>query len=291
MPTDHAVAETSCDTQTRLHRSLAAHLRDRLAPRSSAQDAGYSIQAAAGLRCMLEAERAAVHSAAALAPHDASGFLRWFEGLAHTGPGQGDPLFRWLGATADNEAMRWFISQELAGEAGFDDLVALALVRMPARAKMEMARNLWDEFGRGNPAGTHGGLLRDTARLLGIEPRIDASVWEALALSNLLAGLVVERLSFHAIGALGVIELTAPGRVALVARGMRRLGMPAEARRYFELHAAIDVEHSRRWNDEVIGPLVESDPSLAALIAEGALMRLSAGSRCYGRYRRELLGN
>ena len=154
-----------------------------------------------------------------------------------------------------------------------------------------MARNLWDEFGRGNPAGTHSSLLAATARILGLEHRSDAAVWEALALGNMMAGMAIERMAFHAVGALGVIELTAPGRVAKVASGMRRLGMPAEARRYFEVHAAIDVEHSRRWNAEVIQPLVEQNPGAVHLIAEGALMRLNAGARCYVRYRHELLGD
>jgi hypothetical protein len=39
---------------------------------------------------------------------------------------------------------------------------------------------------------------------------------------------------------------------------------------------------------EVIRPLVESDPRTARPMAEGALMRLLCGARCYERYRAEL---
>ena len=49
------------------------------------------------------------------------------------------------------DQMRWFLTQEVAGEAGFDDLAALTQVKMPQQAKLEIARNYWDEMGRGNP--------------------------------------------------------------------------------------------------------------------------------------------
>ena len=97
----------------------------------------------------IEDERAAVAPRAAQAPHEPDAFMRWFEGLAEDGPGQGDALFRWLADDASLGAMRWFLTQEVAGEAGFDDLLALTQLRMPLRPKLEMARNYWDEMGRG----------------------------------------------------------------------------------------------------------------------------------------------
>ena len=76
----------------------------------------------------LEARRAAVAERAAAAPRDADGFVAWFQELEHTGPGQGDPLFTWLADEAGMDEMRWFLTQEVAGEAGFDDLAALTPV-------------------------------------------------------------------------------------------------------------------------------------------------------------------
>jgi hypothetical protein len=87
------------------------------------------------------------------------------------------------------------------------------------------------------------------------------------------------------VGALGVIELTAPGRSAMVAKGLRRIGLSNRERRYFDLHAVLDVKHSADWNREVLRPLVEEDPRRAAAIAEGALIRLNCGLRCFERYR------
>jgi hypothetical protein len=94
--------------------------------------------------------------------------------------------------------------------------------------------------------------------------------------------------AYHSVGALGVIELTAPGRASLVNAGLQRLDVPGQARRYFALHATLDVKHSAAWNAEVIVPLISEHPGCAHAIAEGALMRLRAGERCFERYRQEL---
>jgi hypothetical protein len=67
---------------------------------------------------------------------------------------------------------------------------------------------------------------------------------------------------------------------------LRRLGVPAGDRHYFDLHAVLDVKHSLAWNEEAIEPLVAADPRTASAIAEGALMRLQCGARCVVRYRR-----
>ncbi len=236
----------------------------------------------------IEEQRAAVADRAAGAPADPDDFIAWFEALEQDGPGQGDPLFVWLADHADLDEMRWFLTQEVAGEAGFEDLTALTQVKMPMRPKLELARNYWDEMGRGNAKGMHGPMLELLSARLGLEPRLETTVWEALALANTMVGLAVNRrYAYHSVGALGVIELTAPGRAALVAAGLKRLGIDAGDRHYFDLHAVLDVKHSAAWNAEVLRPLVAAEPSTAPAIAEGALMRLLNGARCFARYRRE----
>jgi hypothetical protein len=237
----------------------------------------------------LEALRADIRASAEAAPSDPDDFLTWFEALKETGPGQGDPLFPWLAEQAPLEDMRWFLSQEAAGEAGFDDLTAYAQVKLPPRAKLELARNYWDEMGRGNPKGMHGPMLDQVVQALGLEPTIATTVWESLALANAMTAMATtRRYAFHAVGALGVIELTAPARSAATAAGLKRLGIGGKQRHYFDLHAVLDVKHSEAWNREAIGPLVAEDPRRAVAIAEGALIRLECGRRCFERYRAEL---
>ena len=237
----------------------------------------------------LDALRSQVAAEAAGVPTDPHGFLAWFEHLRDVGPGQDDPLFPWLAETADRDQMRWFLGQEAAGEAGFEDLLALTQVKMPPAAKLEFARNYWDEMGRGNPKGMHGPMLDLLIESLELHASIDGTVWQSLALANAMTGMAAtRRYAWHSVGALGVIELTAPGRSAATAAGLRRLGFSAVERRYFDLHAVLDVKHSEAWNREALGPLVEEDPRRASAIAEGALMRLNCGARCFERYRAEL---
>lgn len=216
-------------------------------------------------------------------------FVDWFKSLAEWGPGQHHPLFDWLEHNANLEEMKWFLTQEVAGEAGFEDLIAYTQVKLPAQAKLECARNYWDEMGRGKQGAMHGPLLERMVDGLNLRPSIDTTVWQSLALGNAMVAMATtRRYTYHSLGALGAIELTAPGRAVKVAAGMERLGIDQRLRSYFELHAVIDVAHSESWIREIIHPLVTSNPECARYIAEGALMRLQCGKQCFDRYSNEL---
>jgi hypothetical protein len=277
-------------------RRLNAWNRERLSPALPSADWPARIaEDAAWLERegrFVEQERRVVSERAATAPRDADAFVTWFEALKDDGPGQNDPLFPWLAESAPLESMRWFLQQEVAGEAGFDDLVALSQVKLSKTAKLELARNYWDEMGQGHAGGMHGPMLEHLALALNLERECDFVVSESLALGNLMVALAMNRrYVYQSIGALGAIELTAPGRAALVNRGLKRLGFSGQVRRYFALHATLDVKHSEAWNREVLRPLVAENPEVALAIAEGALLRLTAGARCFERYRRELRFN
>jgi hypothetical protein len=236
----------------------------------------------------LERSRQAVAARAAAAPTDPVKFIGWFEALKEDGPGQQDPLFPWLAEQCSMDEMKWFLTQEVAGEAGFEDLTALTQLKLPTRPKLELARNYWDEMGRGNPKAMHGPLLAALAEHLELDPLPETTVTESLALANTMAGLAANRrYAFHSVGALGVIEMTAPGRSAATSAGLKRLGVKAGNRHYFALHAVLDIKHSMAWNSEAIEPLVSENPEVAVAIAEGALMRLECGARCFERYRSE----
>jgi pyrroloquinoline quinone (PQQ) biosynthesis protein C len=221
-------------------------------------------------------------------PVEPKPFVSWFEALQDHGPGQGDPLFPWLEARANLSQLRWFLAQEVAGEAGFEDLLSVTQVKMPVRAKLEMARNFWDEMGRGQEAGMHGLMLGRLSRALGLEPAIETTVPESLALGNMMVALAFNRrYAFQSIGAMGAIELTAPTRAVHVVAALRRLGVSRRDSHYFALHAAIDLRHSAAWNAEVISSLVSEERARIRPIAEGALLRLWCGLGCFKRYRAE----
>jgi hypothetical protein len=277
----------------RFQRRIAHWNHERLAPQFPSADWGDKLDRDARMLrlegAFVEKLRADVAAEASRAPTDVEGFIDWFEALQERGPGQGDPLFPWIADEATIGDISWFLEQEAAGEAGFDDLVASTQVKLPARAKLELARNYWDEMGRGNSKGMHGPMLDILIETLKLKPHIDTTVWESLALANAMTAMATSRrYAWHSVGALGAIELTAPGRSAATARALRRLGFSADDRRYFDLHAVLDVKHSEAWNREALRPLVEEDPRRATAIAEGALIRLECGARCFARYRRHL---
>lgn len=219
-------------------------------------------------------------------PTDALAFIDWFENLKTDAPGQNDALFPWLATDATMAQMRWFLQQEAAGEAGFDDLVALSQIKLPPQSKLELARNYWDEMGRGHLPAMHGLMLEKTVEDLDLTPTIEDTVWESLALANLMLALAINRrYAYQSIGALGAVEMTAPTRVAYVNEGLQRLEVDFNTRKYFQLHASLDIKHSEAWNSEVIYSLVKDNPETAKPIAEGALMRLCSGANCYSRYK------
>ncbi len=273
--------------------ALARLNRDRLAPATPRDDWAQDVlrRAQAELRegQFLERERQRSAARAADAPCDVDGFVAWFEELQQSGPGQYDPLFDFLATRATFEQVRWFVQQEVAGEAGFDDLVALTQVRMPESAKLELARNYWDEMGRGKSNGMHGPMLARLADELEVRGAdYNTIVWEALAVGNVLAGLAAHRrYAWHSLGALGAVELTAPTRGVRVVEALERVGLHGEALRYFQLHSTIDVVHWNGWRDHALIPLIREQPELTVHIAEGALMRLEAGARSFARYKRE----
>jgi hypothetical protein len=276
-----------------LHRVLAEGNRGRFAPTWTTHGESVDLRSEADHRrreeTFVASERAPLQTLLQSVPSDPERFVAWFEGLRESGPGQQDPLFPWLATTASLPDLRWFLRQEVAGEAGFDDLVALTQRAMPQRVKLEMGRNLWDELGRGRAPGMHGPMLGRLSDELGLRFVAGPPVWESEALGNLMVALAWNRhYAYQSIGALGVIELTAPGRAVRVNEGLKRLAVRPQARQYFALHATLDVKHSVAWNREVVKPLVAADPRCARPIAEGALLRLNAGARCFSRYREHL---
>jgi hypothetical protein len=279
-----------------LQARLAQWNRARLAPQAPNPDWRADLDAEHAMHAaeieFIETTRAAQSARAKSAPRDAAAFVAWFDALKENGPGQGDALFPWLAERASRAEMRWFIEQEAAGEAGFDDLVAMAQVKAPTQAKLELARNYWDEMGRGNAKGMHGPMLEALVIALDITPRIETTLAPSLALGNTMVALAANRAyAYHALGALGVIELTAPGRATHVSAGLRRLKVSAKARHYFDLHAVLDIKHSEAWNREVFASIVADKPDAAPWIAEGALMRLQCGADCFDAYRRRLWGD
>ena len=88
-------------------------------------------------------------------PSDPKDFARWYQLTAFSHPLYEHDLYAFLASDATMAQLQWFLRMECAGEAAFDDLVALAQVGTRGEVKMEMASNYWDEMGRGRSQAVH----------------------------------------------------------------------------------------------------------------------------------------
>lgn len=230
-------------------------------------------------RAFVEAERAAVKSAARAVPTDPEAFVTWFDSLAETNSQSSEALCAWLASEASAEQVSWFVEHERSHELALEDLLALTQVNMPPRSKLELARNYWESMSHGAPATPF--RQRPT---LAVDAAPPEPVWEALAVDNLMVALASARhYAYQSLGALGLVEHTTPQRASAVDQARQRLGL---------LSAAEDIawrpanahRHAALWSREVLAPLVRNDSSLACVIAEGALMRIRLDARRDARY-------
>jgi hypothetical protein len=74
----------------------------------------------------------------------------------------------------------------------------------------------------------------------------------------------------------------------MVAEGLGRIGLSGKERRYFSVHAVLDIKHSIEWNKEAIRPAVEEDPARAHGNGRRRPDPAQCGARCFEAYRRAL---
>jgi hypothetical protein len=211
-------------------------------------------------------------------PADAKEFAEWFRSTAFNHPLYEHDLYTFLACESSREQLEWFFRMECAGEAAFDDLVALAQVGTRGEVKMEMASNYWDEMGKGRTHAVHTHLFHKLIDDLSIEaPPASELPWQVLAGVNvMLWSCIPRRNAFRAQGTLGAVELLAPQRCTRVVHGAMRVGLKKKSVVYYGAHAIIDIGHAEGWLDHVVVPQVASFAPSRVGIAEGLIARADA---------------
>lgn len=192
------------------------------------------------------------------------------------------PVYEWLAEEATLEELRDYLSLEGGPDGGFDDLVAACQVGIDGEAKLELARNYWDEMGNGRLARVHTELHRKLSRALDLRavPRHELPV-EALERAALGSLLATNRwLQPEMIGALGLIELQAGPRCRKVVRGLERVGCGWDAIDFYAEHAEADPRHGNGWLDNVVQTL-EGEERWAAGMVRGARWRSAVNRRFF----------
>ena len=185
------------------------------------------------------------------------------------------PIYQWLAEHATWQQLVHFMAVEGGPDAGFDDLVAITQVGITGPAKVVLAHNYWDEMGRGRLEDVHTVLHDDLVAAVDMphiaRRNLPLPALQRAALGGLLA--TNRRLQPEMLGALGLLELQAGPRCRLVVKALRRLGAPAEALPFYEVHASIDPRHGKEWLEQAVVPLVEHDPTWGPGVIRGALWR------------------
>ncbi|HAE46428.1 MAG: hypothetical protein CMO30_05650 [Tistrella sp.] len=213
-------------------------------------------------------------------PADAEGFAAWYFEVHKRHCREVAPFFDYIAEAAPAEAMAFYICLEEEVDGRFDDVVALAQLGLGGDMKLALAENFWDEMGNGRLEDMHtvmfcrsSAYMRDILDRAGIDVR-DQVPASALKNGNLLLMYALRRR--HAgrlLGALTILEHTAPWRFSRTVRGMRRLGMPEDVIHYHDLHIAIDAGHGRDLIRRVVLPLLADHPGLIREVAIGCLIR------------------
>jgi hypothetical protein len=266
------------------HARLAEWNRARASTEFDAPDWLTSLQAQYRMRRLehdfVGAASASVRGFAREAPSHPERFTAWFAQLDQLRSSTTDALFARLANDASARQLQFYLAQAAIADSCFAELSAVVHHKLTSGAHAELAV--------GQHAGSFAANGSDPLACLGQALSLaqggDQTVWEAIAVSNLMVAFAANRrFTYHSAGALAVIELTATQQRAALECGLSRLGMP-----FSLLPAAPAAAHGWRWCEDVLPALVAQDPSAASLIAEGALSRLAAGARCFERCHREL---
>ncbi len=226
-------------------------------------------------RDMLRRANASHNLSANALPSEPAAFAAWYREAAFSHPLYEHDLYGFVASDATRAQLKWFFEMECAGEAAFDDLVALAQVGTRGEIKMEMATNYWDEMGKGRSHAVHTHLFHTLIEGLDLIPPDAMQLpWQVLSGVNvMLWSCISRRNAFRAQGTLGAVELLAPQRCTRLVHGAIRLGMKKKTMIYYGAHAIIDIGHAEGWLAHVIEPQVREHPAARVGIAEGLILR------------------
>jgi hypothetical protein len=225
-------------------------------------------------------------------PGDATAFSRFFKQRCAQHRLSRHALFDFLEFKASREELVDFFLHDRALILRFCDLVSLAMIGADDEIRSELAANLWDEMGNGDPAMRHTVLFRRLLSYVGCdsdagtastENYVGIHDWQGYAGYNLHLFFSLHRRNyFKSVGCLGSSEFMDGGQYAKILRGCHRVGLEdMERLAYYASHVEIDAQHGETWLGNVLVPLVLKYPQARSDIVLGAEMRLNVTADYY----------
>ncbi|MFP5352050.1 MAG: iron-containing redox enzyme family protein [Actinomycetota bacterium] len=187
----------------------------------------------------------------------------------------GPSLSRFLETEATVEQFREFVIHRSIYHLREADPHTWVIPRLAGRPKAALVEVQSDEYGGGDPTRMHAVLFADLMSGLGLDATygayLDRVPATTLATNNLMSmfGLARKRRG-AAIGHLALLEMDSSIPNARYSAGLARLGLPKEARRFFDEHVEADSVHEAIAANDLAGGLAGQEPGLAAHIVFGA---------------------
>ncbi|MBC3502171.1 iron-containing redox enzyme family protein [Pseudomonas sp. SWRI59] len=196
-------------------------------------------------------------------------------------------FIEFLRRKASLEQIAYYICMEELVDGAFDDLMAMVQLGMPLKPKMVAAENYWDEMGGGNAAAVHTVMFKDSSifmRDILRQANITAEqpTLECLMNGNVLLMWALRReYNVRLIGAIGIIEGSAPVRFRATTEALERLQVPKKVIAYHQSHISIDTRHSNAWLEVVLDYYAGSGEEVVRELALGVSIRYNVALRYY----------
>jgi len=197
-------------------------------------------------------------------------------------------LLRFLRDEASVEQFNLFILTDAHLNYRFSKALTLAKFNSPESISVEVAKNEWDECGKGVAKNSH------TQQFMSMLAELDLELppfpiwedWRPYSGYNLYFCFGLNREHyFRSIGSLAMPELFDPVRNRSVVIGLERLYSHArKSCGYFYNHIETDEEHGSHWLNHIIFPLAdEAKHGVGMELAIGGAIRMEAMRR-YNQY-------
>lgn len=203
----------------------------------------------------------------------------------------GPSLSRYMLERGTVEQLREFAVHRSAYQLKEADPHSWAIPRLHGRPKAALIEIQLDEYGGGVEAEMHSTLFATTMDALGLETGYGAYL-DNLPATTLATVNLVSLFGLHRrwrgalVGHLAVFETTSVGPMGRYGEALRRLGLGAAARRFYEVHVTADVRHQVVACKALAGGLETAEPELASDIMFGARALMLVEDR----FTRHLLG-
>lgn len=205
----------------------------------------------------------------------------------HDGPSLAAHIHR----SATDEQVREFLRHKSIYHLKESDHTTWVIPRLSDPVKAAVMELQYDEYGGGNPNRLHAHLFAQGLATSGLSAEygayIDEVPAEVLEQNNVMSLFGLNRrLRAASLGFLAAFEATSSSPSRKIARGLERLGFPAEMVEYYTEHVEADAVHEQLAVRTICGALLAEEPALHEDVFFGAWTSLDQDDR----YAQRMLG-